>query len=883
MACKSYANVFTILLAYLFILNSHVTATITSCSALKNAGEQKPCVEGSLYKCVDISPGHVREFCFCPVGKKAQYSTTTCVDIDECSVAEIEDLCNPGYVEGFGYCGFNDACTQTPVDCERKSVPMCGNNTCTNHVGGYTCSCPPNSEHQPYKPGCQSCQDFATCEKYGNIINNGSNSVCSCSEGRYGLCCEFQYCLTTRDRYIDLNVEWSEQRSNETSILDCDKIHSRFVGIVRRKCSENSKWEEADYSECLSEGIKNLKVELMQNESNLISLQNSLDQVIKENTSKLYPFEIIIVNKGLETLVTNYIEAQMKESPQDVATAAMKTPQVAIETASLLLEMANRESWVLAEKDNEFGNRTTVNALVDTLEQMSISLNRTKNENQTIETITDENAALTYNFIGTTSPIEIQYPNILINDTNHFKTEVRISQKIIEQINNKCKGSFFTSLHFPTVKSILPSARLENKNSDYKESSTNTTLESDVISLNSKVCGNANLDTFLGSSPIQIQFSLRSLPNKENSSSPSSVKCAFWNLTSNTWSMQGVTTKIGQHSDGTFKITCTTTHLTSFALLLSSHEPKGVNNTIQRVLSYIVCSMSVLALLASLTCYAILYIRTRNSNKNPFKNQDSIFIIHINLCIALLLGLLVFLFSSVASGDLIACTVVAAIQHYLWLTVFSWSLCEGIAIVWKIKFWNKSQRLWPVLIPLGWTLAIPVLVITVTLTHTTHHTNTSYVNPEVGCILTNTNHLKLLSFVLPMLMLLPTNFLFYIYTLYVIYRVKKRDETSTRVRSIIISSLVLLPLLALPWIVGVIYINEATVAFGYLFIIFIGLQGVFFFLAHVARNEEVIEYVFKWRDPYAMKKFVKLNTLSSQSSKVSNTLPTNPSNDEDDK
>ena len=875
--------------------NPIISGLVTNCNNILTSGQTKDCPSHSEYRCVDTSYDHVREYCFCNVGLKYVYNLNACFDINECDVEQIEELCRedsptPNEV---GHCGPFDACTLSEFNCAKASEPICHRKLCKNLNGGHDCYCPENSTLIKFGSECACKEGFqlGSDSCYRNVCLDGdkcqSGGVCeyreppemfhcNCEPNYSGRECEYKVCQKVKEMYFGFVVEWEEDKVGEVSQIRCESIHPTFVGIATRECALNSVWLNSDYSQCVREIFSNLKEQLlaMEEETDIVILQNNIRSVVAErnssNNSMLYPPEIAIMDKALDTLVIEFVDIQQNPNAYSEVTnnATKETPEVVVSTGSFMLNEDNRESWEITSLADYSGNRTNLASLVDKLEKFSDSMNISSTSENI--SISDENLMFNYNKIKETSSV-VLFPQWLSEEMT-FRN-VRVNESLLQLIVQSCGSITFRSFVFPTIRSLTPLVELYNPSLAMKENASINSigietayLITDVLSLNTKACKEFEITP----EAIEIEFIIESFQSSNNTLSK--PVCAYWNLTRNSWSMEGVTTKEEQLSNGSVQIICILSHLTSFAILLSSHEPVGTNNTIQIVLSAVVVSVSIMCILASLVCYLILYLRTRKSSKNPFK-KDSIFIIHINFCIALLLGFLTFIASQVAVGsDRIPCTILAAILHYLLLSVFSWSLCEGIAIAWKIRFWDKRQTTWPYLIPLGWGFPIPVVLTTVPLTHW------YYVDPEVACWVSNTNHLKVLSFILPMVMLMPTNLLFYIYTLVTIYRVKERLESAQRARELIIGSLVLLPLLGLPWIIGVFYVSEATAIFGYIFIILIGSQGTFFFIAHVVRNQSIREYVFKWKNPYeAHAKFQKLHS-SFKTDKTSAT----PKTDQDD-
>ena len=94
------------------------------------------------------------------------------------------------------------------------------------------------------------------------------------------------------------------------------------------------------------------------------------------------------------------------------------------------------------------------------------------------------------------------------------------------------------------------------------------------------------------------------------------------------------------------------------------------------IISYILISISFIFLIASL----ILFIA---AGKAFFKIETNI--VYFNYCISMLLATGIFLFG-VESGKFnrAVCMIVAFLLHYTWLAVFTWTLCIGILIMYKL-------------------------------------------------------------------------------------------------------------------------------------------------------------------------------------------------------
>ena len=123
---------------------------------------------------------------------------------------------------------------------------------------------------------------------------------------------------------------------------------------------------------------------------------------------------------------------------------------------------------------------------------------------------------------------------------------------------------------------------------------------------------------------------------------------------------------------------CNSIHFTSFAVFVTPYQAMGtdLDRTVLSALSYLLLGISFICLLASLVIFCI-------AGKAFFKVETNI--IYFNYCLAMLLAVGLFLFG-VESGTFneIVCKIIAFALHYAWLAVFTWTLCIGILIMFKL-------------------------------------------------------------------------------------------------------------------------------------------------------------------------------------------------------
>ena len=157
--------------------------------------------------------------------------------------------------------------------------------------------------------------------------------------------------------------------------------------------------------------------------------------------------------------------------------------------------------------------------------------------------------------------------------------------------------------------------------------------------------------------------------SRANSSLPPS--CVYYNASIPGWSSNGCTVVNYSSTD----VFCQCTHLTSFALLLSTSAPQpsstvtSANSKALDFISYIGLGVSIFCLLISIFTF-LKFKKLRNLPKN----------ILLNMCIMLLISQIIFIAGVNHTGNVHACRFVAVVLHYCLLSTFCWILVEGYNI-----------------------------------------------------------------------------------------------------------------------------------------------------------------------------------------------------------
>ncbi|XP_022094854.1 adhesion G-protein coupled receptor G4-like isoform X2 [Acanthaster planci] len=209
-----------------------------------------------------------------------------------------------------------------------------------------------------------------------------------------------------------------------------------------------------------------------------------------------------------------------------------------------------------------------------------------------------------------------------------------------------------------------------------------TLLSSAVIS-----AGMGNLSVVDLREPILMQL-------KRTHTEAKNPQCAYWDTAANDkqggWSTKGCEVNFDL-SDST-SVVCECNHLTNFAMLMdvyNSGEPDPVHSKILAIISYIGCSLSILALtlaIATLGCcgeepkYRVTGSGSLNMGTNGKARADRHTNILIHLSVGLILSDVSFLLNTVAVELELGrhmCVGMAVVTHYSLLAAMAWMALEA--------------------------------------------------------------------------------------------------------------------------------------------------------------------------------------------------------------
>ena len=308
--------------------------------------------------------------------------------------------------------------------------------------------------------------------------------------------------------------------------------------------------------------------------------------------------------------------------------------------------------------------------------------------------------------------------------------------------------------------------------------------------------------------------------------------CVFFNTATTQWSREGVQT---QQREGVTE--CTTSHLTSFAVLVRPFEPDLTPEQYLAlsIVTYILLSISAILLAVSIVLYLVSYKQTLAVEAN---------IVYFNFAIALFLATCTFLFGiQTATNDYIGCFVVTILIHYTWLAVFAWSLCIAVLLLHKIWFVFSERKIWPYLLGVGWVTPAVIVAISVGTA------NAYYIRTGADhCWLSREQGLSW-SFLGPIIVILLVNIVLLVVCVCRIYfSLKRFDKDRGRLHALkvaLTSAVVMVPVLNTPWLLLLFTLDKSTysIIIEWIFVFINGSNGIVFFFLFVLRNREIQKFL----------------------------------------
>ena len=369
-----------------------------------------------------------------------------------------------------------------------------------------------------------------------------------------------------------------------------------------------------------------------------------------------------------------------------------------------------------------------------------------------------------------------------------------------------------------------------------------STLSSPIVSLNF-------METEIGTKD-KLDFSLVFQQKGVSASSENYIKreCVYLDVTANEWLRDGCITVI--HRDKT--CTCTCSHATSFAVLLS---PTAVTDPTQDIVSYFMSGINLTFLVITFSLIA------------PFKKlrNKQVVLIQLNLILALILGNVSFTSLSAStkitvdeSGNPllslnIGCVAGVIITQYFFLSALCWMGCTAWSFFEKtvraVKSYGKKDKFFfHKCAAMSWMLPL-IFPMAAFLTWLMMN-GEDYSMPYVGASRRNDticwveSPWKYFGFMVPAYTILVFNCVCFGLVARVIVQSSSSGNKAPNLAKSVKALMIVAVSVGCPWIVSALAVGPLAEVMQYLFIMLTGLQGPLLFIGMVLFQEDIKAHTF---------------------------------------
>lgn len=666
-------------------------------------------------------------------------------------------FCNNGYTgDGTKYCIDDDEC--------QNVTNICGDRGhCTNTEGSYYCTCvsgykSTDKDHFTPNDGTH-CTDIDECSS-GQIC--GPNSHCHNTNGSF-------YCTCQRD-YIPTS---GTKRFHPDSGAQCREHPQKY-------CHDNSG--------CITKTVN----QTLQSLTNLRERQGALQEIVNRTSGELTSVEVIAFVEALSWSTSALGTQNGTVKPSSINTTLTKL----VHAANNLVENDEAVAWSRIKEEQR---EHTITKLLHTVEDSALRLAS-----------------------GYAGPTELQVKasemELKLVTFEAKKTKSKLSAKmggdelhLMPKLKPKNERNGSVSVVFVRYDSV---SSLLKPSSDPGLTDYSRYADAGEIIVNSHIIAAAVQPAEV----YQLQHVTFTLRHKELIDTSADVsKCVFWEYDRATlrghWAMDGCTT-LHVSSNAT---TCSCTHLTHFAILMSSGRANLVAH--YTVLTRITQLGMVISLICLSMCIFTFWFFS--------EIQSTRTTIHKNLCCSLFMAEFIFLVGINMYSHKLFCAVIAGLLHYFFLAAFAWMCIEGIhlylivvGVIYNKGFLHRNFYIF------GYGSPAVVVAISATM-------GAQFYGTDKMCWL-STEHHFIWSFIGPACLIIVVNLLAYGVIMYKVYQYTavKKPEVShyENIRSCARGALALLFVLGATWTFGVLHILHETTLTAYLFTFTNAFQGMFIFI-----------------------------------------------------
>ncbi|XP_044531735.1 adhesion G protein-coupled receptor L4 [Gracilinanus agilis] len=626
--------------------------------------------------------------------------------------------------------------------------------------------------------GITICKDDNECENSTQPC--GENANCTNTEGSY-------FCMCAPG-------------------FTSSSSQNKFVTNDGTICIENVKANCHLDDVCIAANINKTLIEIKHQKE----LRNLLQEIYQNSEQVLFPIDVLTNVEALSASSPSLSYMNSNVSEKEAFTNT--TINVFVNTINNLVQKDKITVWDKLSADNR---RTSLTKLMHTAEQTMLSMSQNFKKTTQLEINSSDMGLKLFAFDS--HHMKHIHPHMNI-EGNHIKIYPR--RKDEYDSNGTIAVVFLCYKSIGALLSSSESASQETENYESPEQEEIVISSIVSVSISAKPTALYQLE--------KITFTLSHVKPREKSS----IKCAFWNYSSDTlngsWSTEGCEL---MHSNSTHT-SCKCNHLTHFAILMSSGVSIGIKDY------NILTRITQLGIIISLVCLAMCIFTFWFFSEI----QSTRTTIHKNLCCSLFLAELVFLVGINTNSNKLFCSIIAGLLHYFFLAAFAWMCIEGIhlylivvGVIYNKGFLHKNFYIFGYLSP------AVVVGFSASLGY-------RYYGTTKVCWLSTENNF-IWSFIGPACLIILVNLLAFGVIIYKVFRhtamLKPEVSCYENIRSCARGALALLFLLGTTWIFGVLHVVHASVVTAYLFTISNAFQGMFIFIFLCVLSRKIQEEYYR--------------------------------------
>ncbi|XP_060697023.1 adhesion G-protein coupled receptor D2-like [Hemiscyllium ocellatum] len=651
---------------------------------------------------------------------------------------------------------------------------------------------------------------------------NQISAVSMCSFPQQNLF--YQWNLTSLE--IEPSVQVVELQLNCTdAYLKLNEFQSDSQSLFKTKS------EAFSHDTMVIEYMSLSNAKLVPNISEAETILKTVQHVLSIENVTLQPADMLSVIRLLQNI------ANVEPHVNDTQEALENVSRSFIHIAGEVLDQHNAERWT---EINEIVQGPM--AVVYGVDRLMQNLNKLLSSDQENIVIRSKNIKLEIRqkiLTNFTNDIDVY-----MSDMNNKSTDqIGLPKEAIDRLQQRGKFSAlprsrtkgltratFVNTWYGTLHHLLGNGTLDTNN--VMEAVSDEGFKGAGMQVASAVISST---VFQGGQPISIatKYRLRHRIKAFSSLAVDSV-CVFWNFSlrpekGGSWSTAGCRVI----ESGLESTACFCNHTTNFALLFQLYEVKrsSYEETVLMNLTLIGCTISLCALVVTLVLFSVVGV--------PKSDRTTV---HKNLICALVAAEGLLVASDSARTNQVACSIVTALLHLLFMAAFAWMLVEGILLWSKVVTVNiNEEKRMKYYYLIGW--GFPVFIVAITLATT----GDKYI-ADNHCWL-NIQSEIIWAFVGPVLFTLTIN-------TFVLLRVVMITIASSQRHSMMLASdsslaqralcriwtaikpvVILLPVLGLTWFCGVLV--HFNIVLAYIFVALNSFQGLYIFLVYGVYNSEV--------------------------------------------